>query len=154
MINDKYFPGMTPGKHLSVTNLGMKQLGATQVLLCDIISCYMVFLDNVNKMAPWLAWLHFRKLTWLTWFPKLIIIFRAMHYFYFPLNSSNVRLFQTSWWGVLLRILPFYASLIIWYKVSTPHWHFCHIPPNILSKLIITIHFRPGSQKRMCASNL
>ncbi len=33
----------------------MQQLVSPEVLLCDIISCHMIFLQNINKMAPWIV---------------------------------------------------------------------------------------------------
>ncbi len=32
--------------------LCMQQLVSPEVLLCDIISCHMIFLQNINKTAP------------------------------------------------------------------------------------------------------
>ncbi len=30
----------------------MQQLVSPEVFLCDIISCHMIFLQNINKMSP------------------------------------------------------------------------------------------------------
>ncbi len=39
-----------PDHTLKITNLCMQQLVSPEVLLCDIISCHMIFLQNINKM--------------------------------------------------------------------------------------------------------
>lgn len=114
-------------------------------ILCDIISYLIVFSNNTNKMAPWMLFTppwHVRRLNWMTWFPKLIIILRTkmFHYFYLGLNSSNARLFQPSWLGVSLRISL--SLRMIWYKVFpvTPHWHFAIIPQILYQNWLKSEH--------------